>query len=327
MTCEHSLTFSGVLLGDNGRSLADSSDLPWTEYLNLDAGCYLPCFMPRPTRGPGQSTQYLPTTEQISDIYTFDPHEESEWLTLTGASAIKQEPYLLVGRILQLATMSLAKVIQVMEEDVTACQQAEATESAAASTQLKFTLALLKSMRTYVTDNLLIVRDQPRVHHLSTFKELKTDLEYLLARIEIISGRCNRMTDILLSTMSILESQKSIEQSEQVNKLTRLAFVYIPLSFISSIFGMNVKEIQVNPSIWVFFLTAIVFTSLWVCVVSWQNIKRWASALATRWHKFRKRVSRHLLIVQARWLGGEWMKWKDHRRELCSCSGLLHGRQ
>jgi Mg2+ and Co2+ transporter CorA len=160
-------------------------------------------------------------------------------------------------------------------------------------------------MRTYVTDNLLIVRDQPRVHHLSTFKELKTDLEYLLARIEIISGRCNRMTDILLSTMSILESQKSIEQSEQVNKLTRLAFVYIPLSFISSIFGMNVKEIQVNPSIWVFFLTAIVFTSLWVCVVSWQNIKRWASALATRWHKFRKRVSRHLLIVQARWLGGE----------------------
>jgi Mg2+ and Co2+ transporter CorA len=88
------------------------------------------------------------------------------------------------------------------------------------------------------------------------------------------------MTDTLLSTMSILESQKSIEQSEQVNKLTRLAFVYIPLSFISSVFGMNVKEIQANPSIWVFFATAIAFTFLSICVVSWQNIKKWAYAFA-----------------------------------------------
>jgi Mg2+ and Co2+ transporter CorA len=88
------------------------------------------------------------------------------------------------------------------------------------------------------------------------------------------------MTDTLLSTMSILESQKSIEQSEQVNKLPRLAFVYIPLSFISSVFGMNVKEIQANPSIWVFFATAIAFTFLSICVVSWQNIKKWAYAFA-----------------------------------------------
>jgi Mg2+ and Co2+ transporter CorA len=95
------------------------------------------------------------------------------------------------------------------------------------------------------------------------------------------------MTDTLLSTMSILESQKSVEQSQmsiaqsrQINKLTRLAFVYIPLSFISSVFGMNVKEIQANPSIWVFFATAIAFTFLSICVVSWQNIKKWAYAFA-----------------------------------------------
>ena len=92
----------------------------------------------------------------------------------------------------------------------------------------------------------------------------------------------------LMSTMSLLQSQKfveqsqtSIEQSQQINKLTRLAFVYIPLSFISSVFGMNVKEIQVNPPIWVFFATAIAFTFLSVCIVSWQNIKKWTSEFSS----------------------------------------------
>jgi hypothetical protein len=249
-------------------------------------------FMPHWNTNDGLSAQGPPWQETMNDPYTFDLHEEVEWLSITSASAIEQEPYLLVGRILQLATMSLAKVVFVMEEDVTCCQQAKATESAAASTQLKFTLALLDRLRTYVTDNLSIVQDQTRLHNLSAFKDLKKDLDYLLARIEILSNRCNRITDTLLSTMSILESQKSIEQSQQVNKLTRLAFVYIPLSFISSVFGMNVKEIQTNPPMWVFLGTALGFTFLSVCLVSWQNIKKWASELAVRWHLLRDLVSR-----------------------------------
>jgi Mg2+ and Co2+ transporter CorA len=237
-------------------------------------------FMPHHQANAELSAQGVQFEESMFTPYTFDPHGESEWLSLAGASTIKQEPYLLVGRILQLATLSLAKVIHVMEEDVYYIQQVRATESAEASSQLKFTPALLDRLRTYVTDNLSIVQDQPRLHNLSTFKDLKKDLDYSLARIEILDTKCNTITDTLLSTISILESQKSIEQSQQVNKLTRLAFFYVPLSFISSVFGMNVKEIQANPSIWVFFVTAIAFTFLSVCVVSWQNIKKWAYAVA-----------------------------------------------
>jgi Mg2+ and Co2+ transporter CorA len=212
--------------------------------------------------------------EDRSDFYTFDPLEEFEWLSSIGASAIKQEPYLLVGRLLQLATVSLAKVIHEMEEDVAFCQQAEATESAAASTQLEFKLGLLDPLRTYVADNLSIVEGQTTLHHLSTFTDLKKDLDYLLVRIGILSNRCDTIADTLMSTMSILESQKSIEQSQQVNKLTKPAFVYIPLSFISSMFGMNVTELENNPPIWIFFLTGFFFTFLSVCVASWQDVKR-----------------------------------------------------
>jgi Mg2+ and Co2+ transporter CorA len=269
-------------LSDNGRYLPSRPHFPWTE----EAQPPHPdtCFMGRDV----WDAELNYCAYRNRDFYTFDPHEESEWLNQTGASAIKQEPYLLVGRLLQLATMSLAKVIHVMEEDVAACQQAEADESAVASTQLRFTLALLGPLRTYIADNLSIIQDQPRVHHLRTFTDLKKDLDYLLTRTEILSNRCDTIADTLLSTMSILESQKSVEQSQmsiaqsrQINKLTRLAFVYIPLSFVSSVFGMNVREIQADPSIWVFFVTAVSFTLLSVCVVSWQNIRKWASAFAT----------------------------------------------
>ena len=190
--------------------------------------------------------------------------------------------------MLQLATSSLAKVLNVMEEDVDACQKVDAIDSAVASTQLRFTLALLDKLRTYVIDNLSILQCQYSSHRhkpnhtgagSDLFDDLKRDLDFVLARIDFLRTRCDTIATTLLSTMSILESQKSIEQSRQVNQLTKLAFFYIPLSFVSSVFGMNVKEIQTNPPIWVFFVTAVSFTLLSILVASWQEIKRRLKAL------------------------------------------------
>ena len=42
---------------------------------------------------------------------------------------------------------------------------------------------------------------------------------------------------------SVKSSQMSIEQSESLSRLTILAFFFIPLSFATSIFGMNVEEL------------------------------------------------------------------------------------
>ena len=42
---------------------------------------------------------------------------------------------------------------------------------------------------------------------------------------------------------SIKESQRSIEEAVAVKRLTQLAFIFIPLSFTTSVFGMNINEI------------------------------------------------------------------------------------
>jgi Mg2+ and Co2+ transporter CorA len=53
-----------------------------------------------------------------------------------------------------------------------------------------------------------------------------------------------------MSSMSISESKKAISQAERVGKLTFLAFIFVPLSFTASFFGMNVKEFGESTSLW-----------------------------------------------------------------------------
>lgn len=64
---------------------------------------------------------------------------------------------------------------------------------------------------------------------------------------------------LLMATMSVLESQKGLEQTTRINRLTQLAFIYIPLSFVTGIFGMNIRELTgTGPHIWSFFATLVV---------------------------------------------------------------------
>jgi Mg2+ and Co2+ transporter CorA len=84
---------------------------------------------------------------------------------------------------------------------------------------------------------------------------LLQDYKGLLKRAETLSNTCKTRLQILMSRAGIVESNKAIEQAKVVTKLTRLAFVFIPLSFVSSFFGMNLTPFIEPPglSLWLFF--------------------------------------------------------------------------
>jgi hypothetical protein len=61
-----------------------------------------------------------------------------------------------------------------------------------------------------------------------------------------------------LTELSIEESRRSVQEAISVKRLTQLAFIFIPLNFASSVFGMNLNELTgVGPHIWVFVTTSI----------------------------------------------------------------------
>lgn len=64
---------------------------------------------------------------------------------------------------------------------------------------------------------------------------------------------------LLLSSTSIQDAKLSNQQSSRATQLTILASIYVPLSFVTGIFGMNLKELnQSGQPIWAFFVTVVV---------------------------------------------------------------------
>lgn len=59
--------------------------------------------------------------------------------------------------------------------------------------------------------------------------------------VDRASRRVETVFQALMSSMSIVESERAIAEAEVVSKLTHLAFFFIPLSLVAGIFGMNIN--------------------------------------------------------------------------------------
>jgi len=86
---------------------------------------------------------------------------------------------------------------------------------------------------------------------------LLQDYEHLLSRCQTLSEYCNRGMQIVMNNAMIKESQEAMSQAERFGKLTRLAFIFVPLSFTTSFFGMNFTQLgNGDLNIWIWFVTS-----------------------------------------------------------------------
>jgi hypothetical protein len=78
----------------------------------------------------------------------------------------------------------------------------------------------------------------------------------------------DRSSRSLLAEMRIVDSRRSIAEAESVSKLTELASVFIPLSFVASLFSMQIHELDGGVPAYTFVIIAIgfVFAAYVVCL-------------------------------------------------------------
>ena len=109
--------------------------------------------------------------------------------------------------------------------------------------------------------------------------QLIKDYEHILERTDaLIQAYSEGMEDIQTSAM-LLESRKAIEQARSVARLTFLAFLFIPLSFTASFFGMNFREfVGDGLSIWVWFVTSVPVFGVALGVCFWDDTREWLKA-------------------------------------------------
>lgn len=103
-----------------------------------------------------------------------------------------------------------------------------------------------------------------------TAKGLLEDYEQLYARCMDLSRMCTGGITLAMNKATIEESRKAIEQSGRLKKLTLLATLFIPLSFSSSLFGMNIDLLGQNTvRFWWFFVLCIPVTLFAYIIYLW----------------------------------------------------------
>ncbi|KAL9105477.1 MAG: hypothetical protein Q9227_009357 [Pyrenula ochraceoflavens] len=106
--------------------------------------------------------------------------------------------------------------------------------------------------------------DAKEFHELRTIcKVLKQDVQHFnvkfpkaLDHVRLLKANMTTELQTELTKLQIEESRQAMAQADTVAKLTILAFIFIPLSTVSGIFGMNVKEITDGTRLWQFGVTA-----------------------------------------------------------------------
>ncbi|KAF5673855.1 hypothetical protein FHETE_3242 [Fusarium heterosporum] len=104
-------------------------------------------------------------------------------------------------------------------------------------------------------------------HILNMPEELQDEMIELSDNIQSLGSRCEQTLNLIVASTGIAQSSLVIDQTSGINKLTELAFFFIPLSFITAVFSMQVAELNDNPPrmwIWglslgvVFFVTYLI---------------------------------------------------------------------
>jgi hypothetical protein len=128
--------------------------------------------------------------------------------------------------------------------------------------RLKHNVALLKLRRSNEpsTNSLLTVPGSStptsRGPSNDDLSQILVDFKELLNRTESLTTLCTETTGLILNGAMLRESQKAIHRADDQRRLTVLAYLFLPLSLIASLFGMNVKELDPDSSqsIWLPFV-------------------------------------------------------------------------
>lgn len=117
----------------------------------------------------------------------------------------------------------------------------------------------LPSMKTSIHNFVTYLEGTQGLETLEAVKLIVLELD---ADLSSLKTRIDETYAALRVDMQFFESRRSISEAKTVTKLTELAFIFIPLSFVSSLFSMSVDELRNGVPIWTFVLAALIFALL-----------------------------------------------------------------
>ncbi|KAF2120081.1 hypothetical protein BDV96DRAFT_641938 [Lophiotrema nucula] len=149
---------------------------------------------------------------------------------------------------------------------------------------LKYIKSLLTSQNRRLATTVDILRnrhslDWPQAENDSTVEKtanlLLSDFEHLLLRAEMLARECEQGMITLANSSVLEESRRSADTGIRVQRLTIIGTVFIPLSFVCSIWGTNFKEFgSGSKPVWMLFASTGPVILLSYLIYNWDAFKR-----------------------------------------------------
>jgi CorA-like Mg2+ transporter protein len=134
-------------------------------------------------------------------------------------------------------------------------------------------------------------------------------MRHIIQQIETTQINVARHHDGCVSLAGLREAHESVKYADSVGRVTTLAFIFIPLSFVTSFFGMNVREFGTGDvQIWV--VPAVAAGLALVIGLVWSFSRRFCrqvQELRTRLHCLGKNWHHMKSIAQVTPTGGLWL--------------------
>ena len=112
---------------------------------------------------------------------------------------------------------------------------------------------------------------------------LITDYEYIDAKIEECGRMLENNVSVITSVVQILEARRASVEASNITRLTILALIFVPLTYVSSLFSMNSSNAPGSSHFWVYFavalpVTLLVFTVARAPSIQARSILAWLKA-------------------------------------------------
>ena len=88
-------------------------------------------------------------------------------------------------------------------------------------------------------------------------REIKSLSDQMSLKLKGLEAASQELIQLEFNLTSIAEAQKSTSTNISMKRLSWITFIFLPLMFISSLFGMNVDILESNPGWWIYVLFAV----------------------------------------------------------------------
>jgi len=120
------------------------------------------------------------------------------------------------------------------------------------------------------------------------------DINYVLSQLGYYGHSLEQMIPVATSMVQLLDSRRSLLEAVSISRLTYIALVFVPLSWVASLFSMSDNYSPGHGDFWVYFATAlpVMLLVLLLSALQWDQV---AGKLNKLW---------------------DFMKWQAERRRM-----------